>query len=490
MADAFLTGLLELARSVFERGEEEQALRFLLEAWRETRSERLAGLVEKLSARLTAELPPLACEPHSSEMELRQPLDLPRMLESLLETANQGRLIVLREQLEALRKWPADPRLVPPLLAIASMPAAGNLWVRAALIDLFGHLRDSRTALALQALYEAPDGERYDFGRRGAFLPRVDASEPSPLDAEARALCRSLEEDLDAREEADASRRSLRKELLARVRARPEDDGARLVLADQLLEQGDPLGEFIALQCSPHPDEDRVKALLARHGMSWRAPLGPLADPDHTRFERGFPASVRLSIRRGQQVLPPPGPAWGTVREIDWYWESPPGAAAWLAHPHLGGVTRLLRMRDATARELGRYPLPVRSLQLRGGVASQLTEAFTLLAALPHLTCVDIYNALPDDVRLCATSPLAARLQRFTASVSGYWSLVVTPSAEVTVEATLLNVQRAAALADAIRAAVGFGTRALRVRDGFPPDERARLQLRSAASAYARVEWE
>ncbi|MFP2924610.1 TIGR02996 domain-containing protein [Pyxidicoccus sp. 3LG] len=480
---------LALAAEAFERREEEEALAHLLEAWRETRSERIAALVEKLSARLTAELPPLECEPRSTVWELQRPLDLPRMFESLLETANKGVVRILREQLAALRNWPADPRLVSPLLTIASMPIAENFWVSGALIDLFGFLRDSRTARAVQKLYAGPDSERHDFERLGDFLPPVDASEAPPLDAEARSLCRSLEEDLDRREEADARPRALRRELLARIRATPEDDGARLVLADHLLEQGDPLGELIVLQCSPRPDEERVKSLLAQHRMSWLAPLGPLADPEHTRFERGFPASVRLAFGRGE-LLPPPGPAWGTVRELDWYWENPPGAAAWLAHPHLGGVTRLLRMRAATARELGRYPLPVQSLQLMGGFASQMTETFTLLAAMPRLTCVDLYNALPDDVSLCAASPLASRLERFTASVSGCWSLVVTPSAEVPVEATLLNARHAGALAAAIRAAGGFGTQALRVHGGNPLDARARIQLEDAGSAYARIEWE
>jgi uncharacterized protein (TIGR02996 family) len=40
-----------------------------------------------------------------------------------------------------------------------------------------------------------------------------------------------------------------RDQLFAAVLDAPDQDAPRLVLADWLLEQGDPLGPFIALQC-------------------------------------------------------------------------------------------------------------------------------------------------------------------------------------------------------------------------------------------------
>lgn len=69
--------------------------------------------------------------------------------------------------------------------------------------------------------------------------------------------------------------------------ADPDDDGARLVLADWLLEQGDPRGELIQIQCalagaggsqglaSLTRDElvAREKALLKKHQTSWLAPI-------------------------------------------------------------------------------------------------------------------------------------------------------------------------------------------------------------------------
>ncbi|MCP3143809.1 TIGR02996 domain-containing protein [Pyxidicoccus xibeiensis] len=284
------------------------------------------------------------------------------------------------------------------------------------------------------------------------------------------------------------SQKEASEELLSRVYSHPDDDSARLVLADLLLEQDDPLGEFIMLQCASQPDEARVRALLQQHGLTWQAPLGPLIHPGATRFERGFPVSVRMSFF--QQPRPAPGPAWGTVREISLRGSLTPLAADWLASPHLHAVTRMHGMHAAIARRLGAYPLPVRRLEVEGRAYREShPDTFLALSALPHLTWVDVPDAAPGDVSQCATSPMARRLERFTASSSEDWFLAATPSEEVTVSVTLLREEGVGELEAAIRAAVGFGTRALRLVSR-PRLEGASLRLlKEAAAAYARTEW-
>lgn len=91
-------------------------------------------------------------------------------------------------------------------------------------------------------------------------------------------------------------------ELLAAIWARPDDDAPRLVYADWLMEQQNPRGEFIRLQCEAtalhdgHPRklefERRAAALLHPNRLAWCPPGNPAFE---WRFVRGFPASVKLA---------------------------------------------------------------------------------------------------------------------------------------------------------------------------------------------------
>jgi uncharacterized protein (TIGR02996 family) len=442
--------------------------------------------VQKLSDRLTVGLPPCGYLSTAFSGGQPRPTGYPRVLDWLRSVANEGDAETLERHLRSVQKWPEDPRLIPVLRTLARWPVARNVDVIAALRDLFLHLKDPRTSDDAQALLQAMGSWTTYEEALARLQGRTDAPLDGALDAEARAACESLEAALALREEAEARQLPLRDMLLARVYAHPEDDAARLVLADHLLEQGDPLGEFITLQCSAQPDESRIRELLARHGLAWQAPLGPLIHPEATRFERGFPVAVRMSFAR--QEWPAPGPAWGTVREIDGALAVTPRLAGWFAHPHLHAVTFLRGMQSLFVPHLGAHPLPVRRLELSG--QQRLEEAlFLRLSTLPHLTWVEVTDASSRDVGLCASSPLASRLERFTAMAIDAWFLAATPQDEVTVSVMLLDETRCNALADAIRAAVGFGTRALQVRLRSDVSEACRRLLQDAASAYARVEW-
>jgi uncharacterized protein (TIGR02996 family) len=95
---------------------------------------------------------------------------------------------------------------------------------------------------------------------------------------------------------------------LARILEDPDDDGARAVYADELVERGDPRGEFIQVQLAleradPESDEhpkllERSDRLLAEHGAAW---FGP-------------PSNERLRIRRGFVEALDPIPLEATER--------------------------------------------------------------------------------------------------------------------------------------------------------------------------------
>lgn len=485
---AALSDLLARAAEAFDRHEEEECLRRLLNAWRQARAGRLAVLVERLSQRLTAGMSPLECEPGSATMLKCRPLDLPRLLASVLEGADRGYPGALGQSLRAFRRWPADPRFTPVLLAIARMPVAHDVHIPDELCRLLEDQRDPRVLEPLEALRAGLGTGSMLGGRLGLCLQALSRHVPPPLDAEDAALCDALDEALAAREESEAGRVAMREELLARVYADPEDLTARMVLADFLLEGGDPLGELITLQCMPRADEARIEYLLNEHRLRWEAPLGPHVERECTRFERGFPVSVRMRKHWGER-LPEPAPCWSTVREIDWAGAVFPDVGKWLAHPHLKGVTTLRRMDPELAEELGTRAHPVKQLGVVGPVSQKSPQLFSRLGALPNLTRLLVQEAGPEDVHLCAASPLALRLERFEARLTGTWSLVAAPAKEVPLRATLMSARGTELLARAIRGAAGFGTRALRIRleDREAPGGRGLLE--SAASAYAKVEW-
>lgn len=89
--------------------------------------------------------------------------------------------------------------------------------------------------------------------------------------------------------------------LLERVFAAPNDDAPRLVLADWLLDQGDPRGEFITLQFrqarheATVADRRRAYELERAFRAQWLGPaLTKVLDPARCRFDRGFLSVLAL----------------------------------------------------------------------------------------------------------------------------------------------------------------------------------------------------
>ncbi len=113
--------------------------------------------------------------------------------------------------------------------------------------------------------------------------------------------------------------------LLDEIAATPDDDDPRSIYADYLIERGDPLGTFIALQLARATRRDPVvsdeeQQLLDASWSAWvGAPSASIA-AKHVRFERGFWSMCDLREVRG--TLPPEllaAPAWRTVRKIKLY---------------------------------------------------------------------------------------------------------------------------------------------------------------------------
>ncbi|MFO0594656.1 MAG: TIGR02996 domain-containing protein [Myxococcaceae bacterium] len=95
------------------------------------------------------------------------------------------------------------------------------------------------------------------------------------------------------------------KALLQAVLAAPNEDGPRAVYSDRLTEQGDPRGEFIALQLSlaretpgtrAHADlAARAQALEKQHGVRWSKPVAQFTLKQW--YRRGFIATVDMRVQ-------------------------------------------------------------------------------------------------------------------------------------------------------------------------------------------------
>jgi len=101
-------------------------------------------------------------------------------------------------------------------------------------------------------------------------------------------------------------------ELLDQIAAEPADDGLRRVLADHLLECGDPRGEYIALALDV--GERTADTVF---DPSWIAPLGAVVPAPCARFARGLLASVDVWAHDEDAIAAVRGAvAWRTVETL------------------------------------------------------------------------------------------------------------------------------------------------------------------------------
>ena len=118
-----------------------------------------------------------------------------------------------------------------------------------------------------------------------------------------------------------------RDELLAQVYEHPEDDGPRLIYADWLSAQGEPLGEFILLQCmraraGEQQPGRRELELWERFRYKWQGSLMDYLEYDEVVFRRGFLAEcpmnmyswMRLDDARRRWLIA--RPLWATVESL------------------------------------------------------------------------------------------------------------------------------------------------------------------------------
>ncbi|HEU0032470.1 MAG TPA: TIGR02996 domain-containing protein [Kofleriaceae bacterium] len=118
---------------------------------------------------------------------------------------------------------------------------------------------------------------------------------------------------------ADGVERALLDEIYAKL----EDDAPRSIYADWLIERGDPLGTFIALQLARHRERapepyHEEQRLLDEHWAAWIGMPSAVLAPRMLGFERGFWLECDHDITRPELDAPEivESRSWATVQDV------------------------------------------------------------------------------------------------------------------------------------------------------------------------------
>lgn len=362
------------ARVWLEDKQPEAALVCLLDAWREhKRHPAIADAIDLLSASLMEKQQPIRAVGGTSAKaawqaaaDSKSPLVLGRLLEAIPDSTDRY------HQLDVLLSMPADPRMATAAkkwLEEHTVKATSRAPFYDRVIALIDKTSDVRLVPFLKAI-TSPEN-------RTTAIRLFGLQTWTPLVETAERLAKKKVRDLDRddvhtlaaiakllRTPAKSGSTADAEELFARIYADPTDDGSRAVLADLLQQQGDPRGEFIAMQLARHgtnkPRSSAERKLEQTWGRTWLGPLDPILQKQGVVFERGFLARARYA---GGSTKAIDAREWSTVTHLDVsaasQWEI--GSTPLLWSPavrnlrHVTGINPLLDLSRMRERE---QPMP------------------------------------------------------------------------------------------------------------------------------------
>lgn len=293
----------------------------LLVQWRAARHPSTSELIQQLGDQLRVEVPRLPAKKSDAARALLNAFEgEPGFLRSarlrqLEQFARTTSATVLWPLFEALSKVPPDPRIA-------------TLTTRLLVGDLEVPLTSKLTRRLLDCVETHGDDSHFRALELGFPLHLLD-------DGLAARTVRLLQRGLATRPEGPEVTLAERKRILttrwelpaapapleslyAPIWAHPHERSGRQVLADLLLERGDPRGEFISLQLADASPK-RQKQLLKAHREAWLGKLVSVVDlkADPPVFEGGFVSELTVKgVRKGQFLLASDAPEWATVRRV------------------------------------------------------------------------------------------------------------------------------------------------------------------------------
>jgi uncharacterized protein (TIGR02996 family) len=322
---------LEKARDALRDGAVDVALTHVRNAWRARRHPELADVIDSMGRRIHR--PPVPGrtlkERHSAWLALAgsgDAADVPRLVAMLLEGTSATDI---QARVEALAAAGPDPRLAAALAEVIKaqrhFTTKPRFW--SAVLKAIDDAGDSRQVVSLRSARPRGVVPQHRTGYNGVLLfdlkerlaerlPRIadklEKLTPAELpSAERRILDEIMQLCAPAGAEAD---------LLAAVLAAPADDAPRLVLADVLVERGDPHGELIQLQIKRargeggRPELRREKELIKAHRQAILGPIAPCVTGEV--IERGFLARCATNISAAHEELIAHR-LWATVESLE-----------------------------------------------------------------------------------------------------------------------------------------------------------------------------
>jgi uncharacterized protein (TIGR02996 family) len=234
-------------------------------------------------------------------------------------------------------------------------PTCKDLWAIA--FEKLVALRDVRAVPALRAAVDRPPpilGSGHAAWLAKTLATTADAIEAKPPrdDAASKKLAAAWATKIPATGFFGAAKPSAKRTpapadvatIVQAVFDAPDDTALRMVVADQLLELGDPWGELITLQRTAKRPTPTIKKLIETHFARFAGPIAFITKPDDCVFENGFLAALAVGGRapRPRWEAAIPALHWATVRRLEIGYGTP---AWWLTE--LSGKAPIHRIRIA-----------------------------------------------------------------------------------------------------------------------------------------------
>lgn len=382
-----------------------RALGLALDAWRSTRAPVYADLVDRIAHRAPREIVPVRGAQRWWMQRARSydPIIAGPLLEDAARLAPRGGIEhKLFERLELLAAWPDDPRTAGVLATWFVETNIGWMYAHAdrtraffeAVAAVVVKLRDTRVLPQLAAAVAEPRGKTVGLRELQQRLAQhaieaLTSTAPAVI-ADAAAIARWVPAPATA--PATLDERAL-------WIAAAEGMEARLVLADFLLEGGDPRGEIITLACAGDAANlQRSNALLHQQWERWMGELALVLDRGFCTFTDGVLDVATIGIAGAPPWVYPKVAAHrelATIRAVRCGWHVPDADyVAFLdALPRLPSRVRVY----ATALEklaLARASWPVQTLELVMNVhdlGEPVSSAVTRAASvLPGVEAIEI----------------------------------------------------------------------------------------------------
>lgn len=256
-------------------------------------------------------------------------LDLPGLLAGLVTHAVPRHASMVASCLDELARFPDDPQLVEPLIAILAVVPSSSSWnkVHTRIFQLLEAAGDPRAiellAPAIDTAAKLPagwsDSMRDSLARAGRTRDRLAARFPGgvpplPVNLDSRELLAAI----PAQPIVPTVRVDELDALYQAVLDDPDDDARRAVYADALQQRGDVRGEIIALQLAGTPAANtRAKGLIAKHRRTLLGGIAKTVIASTAVFEKGFLVACETDVRRAVEAEVAFGRAdWATVKRL------------------------------------------------------------------------------------------------------------------------------------------------------------------------------